>query len=329
MEIGQLRAFVTVAEEGHVGRAATRLHLTPSPVSRSIRALEHELGVELFVRSHHSLELTEAGRAALPRIEAALRSLEEARFAARQAAGQLAPLRLGSTHFAPPHVVDRVVATICAFLAGAPGQTRASDAPDAPDDLDDLDALDALDGGLADLIHNPSSELLPALDRGELDLALVHLPVDDPSLDVLPLVAYRLRVAMRADDELATRTCLHLADLRDREILLTPTRLQPVAMRRLTDRLEQVGHAHVVTMREQDLLLLANTIRRSRQLTLTGSVNSGPAGRVFADPVFALVPLAPGEIDFQLGLAWSRATAARDARITAVVDHLRDAFPPR
>jgi DNA-binding transcriptional LysR family regulator len=317
MEIGQLRAFVTVAEERHVGRAAARLHLTPSPVSRSIRALEHELGVELFVRGHHSLELTEAGRAALPRIEAALRNLEEARFAARRAAGRLPPLRLGSTHFAPPHVVDRVVATICTFLACAPSHTRAPDAPDAPD------------GSLADLVHNPSSELLPALDRGELDLALVHLPVDDPSLDVLPLVDYRLRVAMRADDELATRTCLHLADLRDREILLTPTRLQPLAMRRLQDRLEQVGHAHVVTMREQDLLLLANAVRRSRQLTLTGSANSGPAGRVFADPVFALVPLAPGEIDFQLGLAWSRAAAARDPRIPAVVDHLRASAPLR
>ncbi|KQC39867.1 LysR family transcriptional regulator [Frankia sp. ACN1ag] len=317
MEIGQLRAFVTVAEEGNVGRAATRLHLTPSPVSRSIRALEHELGVELFARGHHSLTLTEAGRAALPRIEAALRSLEEARFAARQAAGHVAPLRLGSTHFAPPHVVDRVVATITAFPTGAPGQTPTSDVPDAPS------------GGLAELVHGPSSELLPTLARGELDLALVHLPVDDPSLDVLPLVTYRFRVAMRADDELAARTCLYLADLRDREILLTPTRLQPIAMRRLQDRLEQAGHAHVVTMREQDLLLLATTIRRSRQLTLTGSANSGPAGRVFADPAFALVPLAPGEIDFQLGLVWSRATAARDPRITAAVDHLRAAFPSR
>ncbi|MCM3924814.1 LysR family transcriptional regulator [Frankia sp. AiPs1] len=326
MEIGQLRAFVILAEEGHVGRTAARLHLTPSPVSRSIRALEHELGVELFARGHHSVELTEAGRAALPRIEAALRSLAEARFAARQAAGQLPPLRLGSTHFAPPHVVDRVVSTIGAFLAGAPSQDRAPETPEAPEAPE---APETPDGSLADLVHNPSSELLPALDRGELDLALVHLPVDDPALDVLPLVAYRLRVAMRADDELATRSCLHLADLRDREILLTPTRLQPLAMRRLQDRLEQVGHARVVTMREQDLLLLANTVRRSRQLTLTGSVNSGPAGRVFADPVFALVPLAAGEIDFQLGLAWSRATAARDPRITAVVDHLRASTPPR
>ncbi|WP_157466973.1 hypothetical protein [Frankia sp. QA3] len=50
---------------------------------------------------------------------------------------------------------------------------------------------------------------------------------------------------------------------------------------------------------------------------------------MFADPVFALVPLAPGEIDFQLGLVWSRATAARDPRITAVVDHLRVSTPPR
>ncbi|GGU48607.1 transcriptional regulator [Streptomyces lavendofoliae] len=57
---------MAVAEEGNVTRAAARLHLAQSGLSASVRALERELGAELFVRTARGVELTEAGRALLP-----------------------------------------------------------------------------------------------------------------------------------------------------------------------------------------------------------------------------------------------------------------------
>jgi DNA-binding Lrp family transcriptional regulator len=48
-DVHQVRCFVTVAEESHFGRAAERLHLTPSPVSRAVKELERELGLEFTV----------------------------------------------------------------------------------------------------------------------------------------------------------------------------------------------------------------------------------------------------------------------------------------
>jgi DNA-binding transcriptional LysR family regulator len=62
MELYQLRTFVTVAEEGHLTRAAERLHLSQPAVSGQIKALEQELEVRLFDRSVSGMELTASGR---------------------------------------------------------------------------------------------------------------------------------------------------------------------------------------------------------------------------------------------------------------------------
>ena len=65
MDINQLKYFIVTAEERSVSRAAERLHMSQPPLTRQIHGLEEQLGVALFTRKPHGVELTEAGRSLL------------------------------------------------------------------------------------------------------------------------------------------------------------------------------------------------------------------------------------------------------------------------
>ncbi len=72
MDLTLLRAFVTVANEGNLTRAAVQLHLTQPAVSLQIKHLQETLGLTLFTRTSHGLALTRDGQALLPHAERAL-----------------------------------------------------------------------------------------------------------------------------------------------------------------------------------------------------------------------------------------------------------------
>jgi DNA-binding transcriptional LysR family regulator len=72
MDLTLLRAFITVAREGNLTRAAVQLHLTQPAVSLQIKHLQETLGVTLFTRTSHGLSLTRDGQALLPHAERAL-----------------------------------------------------------------------------------------------------------------------------------------------------------------------------------------------------------------------------------------------------------------
>src|SRR3954471_10491905 len=135
MELRHLRYFVAVAEEENITRAAARLHVSQPPLSRQLRDLEEELGVELFTRTAKALRLTEPGRIFLNEAQAALLRVEEAVAAVRAAAsGERGKIQVG---YAPSLTVELLPRALRRFQQACPGATAS---------LHDLSSEECLQG---------------------------------------------------------------------------------------------------------------------------------------------------------------------------------------
>ncbi|MEU9762468.1 LysR family transcriptional regulator [Streptomyces sp. NPDC001834] len=187
VEIRHLRAFLAVADEGNVTRAAARLRVTQPAVSRTLAALERHLGVRLVDRSTHHLALTPEGIAFRDRAVAAVAAFDEA----------LGP---GGPH----HRALRVGHAWSAFGPYTTPLLRhwQERHPSTPLELLRIDDRTA---GLA---------------RGEVDAALLRGPVAAPGLVAEVLFDERRVAAVAADGPLAACTVLRLADLADHTVVL-------------------------------------------------------------------------------------------------------------
>jgi DNA-binding transcriptional LysR family regulator len=189
IELRHLNHFVAVAEEGSFTRASQRLHIVQSAVSASIRSLERELGVELFERSAHGVQLTQEGHVLLP----------EARLTLAAAAGAR-------------DAVDAVSGGLRGRLTvGAMQMLRVIDVPQLLADFHRDHPLVELH-----LRHakGGSAELAEGVRQGELDLAILSLPERRaPGLELTPVASEAIELACREDHPLATRDAVDLADL--------------------------------------------------------------------------------------------------------------------
>lgn len=186
LEIRELECFLVLAEELHFGRTGERLYVSQSRVSQLIAALERRVGARLVERSSRRVALTPLGadfRASLAPAYGALRAtVEEARAAARGMAGRL---RIG---FQAPWV-GTLMDTITDFQERFP----------------------EVEMELAEL---PLSDPFGSVRRGEVDAAVVLLPVAEKDLVLGPVFSrQRHRLALSVRHPLAAGTQLSAEDL--------------------------------------------------------------------------------------------------------------------
>ncbi len=193
MELYQLEYFVAVVEEGSFTRAAKRCYISQPALSQQIQKLERELGQKLLQRLTRRIELTDAGRVLYEKA----RSILEL---ARQVQGELSELStqpsgrliVGAIPTVAPYVLPELVQR---FQAEFPGAEL--------------------------FIHEDVTEsLLAGTERGDIDLALVALPIEHDQLLAEQLWTEPLLLALPANHRLARKRTIRLADIANEPFIL-------------------------------------------------------------------------------------------------------------
>lgn len=197
MELRSLNRFVVIAEELHFGRAAQRLHIAESALSRQVQRLEEDLQFDLFERTNRRVKLTPAGLVFLDQIRPLIASFDAAANAARRAAvGKTGFIRVGFVSAA----LDQVL----------PGVLRSfrKECPDVELELSEMTTLQQ--------IRN--------LQQNRIDIGFVRdpLPAESKELAFETVARERIAVAIPRDHPLAEQTLIDSETLATESFVLYP-----------------------------------------------------------------------------------------------------------
>jgi DNA-binding transcriptional LysR family regulator len=192
VELRQLRYFVAVAERLSFSRAAEHLHVTVPPLSRTIRELEQEMGVQLFVRDRRRVLLTDAGRVLL--LEGKALAAQVARIPRTVTLAQNGDTGLVRVGIGL-HLAERLSPALLAHTKRFPGI-----------EIQCRDIFSALQNS--------------ALIEQEIDVGFLRPHVDPVHLISEPLFRERFVVLVSKASRLAKRKALRAADLAKRPLFV-------------------------------------------------------------------------------------------------------------
>lgn len=193
MTLTELKYIVAVARERHFGRAAEACFVSQPTLSVAIRKLEDELGVVLFERGGTEVGITPIGLRVVNQAQRVLEECANLKEIARQGHDPLAgPLRVGIIYTIGPYLLPRLVPT---EIAATPQMPLI-------------------------LQENYTVRLLELLRQGEIDCAIVALPLPDAGLHIQPLYDEPFVVAVPKNHPWARRTDISSNELKEETMLL-------------------------------------------------------------------------------------------------------------
>ncbi|KWX24953.1 LysR family transcriptional regulator [Mycolicibacterium wolinskyi] len=272
MDLRSVECFIRVAETLHFGRAATDLHLSQPALSQRIRTLERDVGATLLDRDRRGVRLTAAGLAFLAPARAMLAHGEHAIDVARRAEqGLHGRLRLGFTVVASYTRLPRAV------------QRFRSTFPDITIDLVEF--------------NSPAVE--EALDRGEIDVGVLHPPLARTHLRCRELPDEPLVLALPTDHPLCGHTTIGFGDLAGEALLAAPRSVGPVLFDKLVGCFRSAGVEPDIVQEATPVTTLAGLVAAGAGI---GFVTRGVAAASRPGVVFREVVGAPG---VPMAIAWT------------------------
>ncbi|MHC4880828.1 MAG: LysR family transcriptional regulator [Planctomycetota bacterium] len=184
MELDQLRYFLRVAERGNFTRAAEDLGISQPALSRSIQKLEDELGQPVFERKTRSVALTDAGTLLQSRAQQVLTILEDTK-AEITDDGECGRVRIGAIPTIAPYFLPEVLQQ---FSAEFPRATLI-------------------------VQENTTDNLLKSCTQGEIDLAILALPIPAKYLEFEELFEEELLLVLPPDHPLVEKPKIRLSDV--------------------------------------------------------------------------------------------------------------------
>lgn len=193
MEIRQLKYFVGIAETGKFSETSKQMYISQSAVSQQIKALEAELGTELFVRNNHDVRLTDSGRELLPLARNVIKSVAECTDRINSLKGLLCgELNVGLTYTMEPYMRPAMIE----FMKKYPDVQLNAHYKNLP-------------------------ELLKKLHDNDIDMMLSMMPTSDHEFcESEPLMEYQLCAIMRKQNTLAGKKTLSFKDLSKQSLIL-------------------------------------------------------------------------------------------------------------
>lgn len=193
MTLAELQYMVTVAQERHFGRAAERVFVTQPALSLAIKKLEDNLGVTIFERRRNKVELTPLGEQIVHQAQRVLEEAERIKILAAQGKDQLnGLLRLGVIATVGPYILPDLVPLLT---------TRAPKMP-------------------LELEENLTLNLAGMLKSGKLDVLMIALPFDEPSILTIPLYDEPFKVLVPLGHSWQRKKLLDSRQLGSEKVLL-------------------------------------------------------------------------------------------------------------
>jgi DNA-binding transcriptional LysR family regulator len=276
MDVGQLKAFLAVAQELHFGRAAEHLHMAQPPLSRIIKQLESELGTRLLDRNTRSVKLTSTGQALIGPATEVLDALRRAEEAVRSADnGEAGLVRIAFAGVSTHQLVARLARQV------------KSNRPRIQLELSS---------------QNFAQPAMKKLVQGETDIALGRWDVIPAEVSSRVVMRDSLVIAMPDTHALAGARRLAMRRLAGEAFIS----LTPFEGAVLPDRLRRLAHANDFVA---DVVQLAPDTQTALALVSAEvgcHLTLASVAQNATDPHVGFVPLEDSTADVDLRAAWRR-----------------------